>query len=158
MLALAGCGYKLAARKGDANAGQSIAVPTFANRTRVYRIEYRVSEALRKELARSTNYRVTPEKAGDVVISGEVLDYAASPVVNTEQGRASQYAVSFDFRVIVTDTKSGTVLLQNDRMAYREIFQLAQSSGDFVPEDPAAWDRLAARLASSVVASLVHRQ
>ena len=49
---LAGCGYRLAAKKGDVGAGQSIAVPTFANNTSNYRIEQSMSEAIRKEFAR----------------------------------------------------------------------------------------------------------
>jgi outer membrane lipopolysaccharide assembly protein LptE/RlpB len=157
ILMLSGCGYRLAARKGDTEEGRTIAVPTFVNRTKAYRIEQRMSEALRRELSRSTGYRVTSASTGDVVVAGEVLEYVTSPVVFTEPGRASQYAVSFDLKIVVTDTSSGAVLYQNDRMAYREIFQLAQNSGDFVPEDPAAWQRLASQLASSLVASLVHR-
>jgi hypothetical protein len=157
LLFFSGCGYRLAARKGDAGAGETIAVPTFVNRTNAYRIEQRMSEALRRELARSTRYAVTAAAGGDVVVAGEVLDYSTSTVVFSEQGRASQYAVSFGVRLVVTDAKSGAVLLRNDRAEYREIFQLAQTAADFVPEDPAAWERLAAKLASSVVASLVHR-
>jgi hypothetical protein len=159
LLLSAGCGYRLAARRGDAGAGagSTIAVPTFVNRTDVYRIEQRVSDVLRKELARSTRYRVTPEPAGDVVISGEVVGYGFTPVVFNELGRATEYAMSFGFKLVVTDSKSGVVLFRNDSLPVREIFQLSQTPGDFVPEDPAAWDRVAEKLASSLVAALVHR-
>src|SRR5688572_3515342 len=119
LLLLGGCGYRLAARRGDAGAGQTIAVPTFGNRTNAYRIEQRMSEALRRELARSTRYTVTAASRGDVLISGEVLDYSANPVVFAE-GRASQYAVSFGVRVLVTESQSGAVIFQSDRVEYRE--------------------------------------
>jgi hypothetical protein len=156
-LLFTGCGYRLAARKGDAGQGQTIAVPTFLNRSTTYRVEQKISEALRQELTRSTRYHVTSDKEGDVVIAGEVLSYAPGPVVFTEQGQASQYSMSVDLKIVITDSKSGAVLFRNERMSFREIFQLARNPADFVPEDPAAFDRLASKFASAVVAALVHR-
>ena len=50
------------------------------------------------------------------------------------------------------------VLFQNDHWVFREVFELGQNSAEFVPEDPAAVDRLARRFASSLVASLLHRK
>ena len=158
LAALASCGYRLAARKGDAGAGQTIAVRTFANNTSRYRIEQRMSDALRKELARTTHYKVTSGDSGDVVVTGEVLDYAASPTVVDERGRASQYTIAVRIKVLVTETATGKALLKNDAMTFRETFQLSQSAGDFVPEDPAAVSRLAMRFATEIVAAVVHRQ
>ena len=156
---LSSCGYRLAARKEDLGKGRTIAVPTFANKTREggYRIEQRISEAVRKELVRKTNYHVTSESAGDVVIAGEVLGYGSTPAVLVD-GRASQYAISVQLKVVVTDTQTKKVLFQNDAWDYRDSFQLSSTAGDFVPEDPAALERLADRFASSLVASLLHNQ
>ena len=151
------CGYRLAARKGDAGAGQTIAVPTFANNTTSYRIEQRISEAVRKELARTTRYKVTSGEAGDVVVRGQVRDYSTTPTVVDANGRAAQYAMSVALKVLVTDTATGKTLLQNDSMGFRESFQLSPDAAQFVPEDPAALDRLAARFASAIVTALVHR-
>jgi hypothetical protein len=61
-----------------------------------------------------------------------------------------------DLNVRLTDTKTGMVVFQNDRWTFREIFELSQNSAEFVPEDTAALDRLARRLASSLVASVMH--
>ena len=154
---LTGCGYRLAARKGDVGAGQTLAVPTFVNNTSRYRIEQRISEAIRKEFARNTHYRVVSSDAGDVVLRGEVSDYNTGPTVLEESGRAAQYAVTVILKVSVTEVATGKALYQNNSMVFRETFQLSQNAGDFVPEDPAALERLANRFASAVVASLVHR-
>ncbi len=154
---LAGCGYRLAAKKGDTGAGQSIAVPTFANNTTNYRIEQSMSEAIRKEFARNTHYKVTSGDTGDLVLRGEVLGYGTTPTVLDEGGRAAQYAVSIVLKVVVTETATGKALFQNDAMVFRETFQLSREAGDFVPEDPAALQRLATQFASSVTANLVHR-
>jgi hypothetical protein len=156
LLWLAGCGYRLAARKGDVGSGKTIAVPTFVNATANYRIEQHMSEAVRKELARTTHYSVTSTDAGDVLVRGEVLSYSTSPTVFDDRGRAAQYAIAVSLKVVVTETATGKTLLQNDAMAFRENFQISQNAGEFVPEDPAALERLAARFASAVVASLVH--
>ncbi len=109
---LTGCGYRLAARKGDAGAGQTIAVPTFANSTSNYRIEQRMSEAIRKEFARNTHYKVTSGDTGDLVLRGEVLGYSTTPTVLDERGRAAQYAVSLILKVSVTETATGKALFR----------------------------------------------
>ena len=157
LVVMTSCGYRLAARKGDVGGGQTMAVPTFVNATTNYRIEQRMSEAIRKEFARSTHYKVTSSETGDVVLRGEVVDYNTGPTVLEENGRAAQYAVTVILKVSVTETATGKALLQNNGMVFRETFQLSQNPGDFVPEDPAAIERLAAKFASAVVANLVHR-
>ena len=156
--ALTGCGYRLAARKGDVGGGQTIAVPTFVNTTLAYRLEQRMSEAVRKELARRTHYKVTSGETGDLVLRGEVLSYTTAPTVFDLSGRAAQYALGLSMKVSVTERATGKILFENGSLTLRETFQLSQNPGEFVPEDPAAVDRLAASFASAVVASLVHRQ
>ena len=158
IVSLSGCGYRLASRKGDVGTGQTIAVPTFINGTYTYRIEQRMTESVRKELARRTHYRVTSGETGDVVLKGEVLSYNTSPTVFDPSGRAAQYALGLSMKVLITESATGKVLFENGSMTMRETFQLSQNAGDFVPEDPAAIDRLAESFASAVVASLVHRQ
>ena len=158
-LLISGCGYRVAALKGNDGVGRTIAVPTFVNKTNGYRIEQRISEAVRKELVRRTRYTVTSEAAGDVLVNGEVLGYNnTSPTVFNEQGRAAQYAIAVELKILVTDTASGKQLFRNDSMTFRDSFQLSQNPADFVPEDPAAVDRLASRFASSFVASLLHNR
>ena len=151
-----GCGYRLAARKGDVGAGRTLAIPTFGNLTNTYRIEQRVSEAFRQEFARTTHYKVTSAEKGDVLIKGEVSGYGQSPTVFDERGRAAQYAVSLQLKIIITETATGKTLFRNDGMILRDNFQISQNASDFVPEDPAALARMAERFASAVTAALVH--
>jgi len=150
------CGYRLANKNMNAGKGQTIAVPTFTNTTSTYRIEQRLTEAVRQELIRRTQFSVVPDNQGDVVMAGEVLSYIAIPVIFNRQGRGSAYTMVVDMNVRVTETKTGKVLFRNDRFSFRDVYELAQSSSEFVPEDPAALDRLARRFASSLVASVMH--
>jgi hypothetical protein len=146
----------LAGTQLNAGDGRTIAVPTFANRTTTYRVEQQLTEEVRRELIRRTRFKVTPENTGDVVVTGEILNYNAVPVIFNTEGRGSAYTILIDLRVHVTDAQTGKVLFQNDRWTFREVFELAQHSSEFVPEDPAAIERLARRFASTLVASLAH--
>ena len=154
-LTASGCGYRLAGKKLDGGAGRTIAVPTFANRTTTYRIEQRLTEAVRREFIRRTKFHVVPEEAGDVLVAGEVVSFTAVPIIFNEQGRGSSYSILVDLNVKMTDTQTGAVLFQNDRWTFREVFELAQNSSEFIPEDTAAVERLARRFASSFVASVM---
>ena len=55
-----------------------------------------------------------------------------------------------------TNSKTGAVMFQNERWTFRDVFELAQNSGEFVPEDTVALERLARRFASSLIASVLH--
>jgi len=156
LMVLPGCGYRLANKNFGGGEGQTIAVPTFTNGTTTYRIEQRLTEAVRQELIRRTRFKVVPVTTGDLVMSGEVLNYAAVPVIFNQQGRGSAYTMLVDMNVRVTNTKTGEVVFQNDRWTFREVFELSQSSAEFVPEDTAALDRLARRFAASLVATVMH--
>ncbi|HSU87681.1 MAG TPA: LptE family protein [Terriglobia bacterium] len=151
-----GCGYRLANTQLNEGNGRTIAVPTFTNRTTAYKIEQRLTEQVRLELIRRTRFKVIPDNTGDVVLTGEVLNYAAVPILFNQQGRGSAYSILVDLSVRVSDTQTGKVLFQNERWTFRDVFELAQNSSDFVPEDPAAVERLARRFASSLVASMLH--
>ena len=150
------CGYHLAGRQLNDGNGRSIAVPTFLNRTTTYKVEQQLTEEVRRELIRRTHFKVTPEDTGDVIVTGEILAYNAVPVIFNTEGRGSAYTILVDFRVNIKDTQTGKVLFQTDRMTFREVFELSQHSGEFVPEDPAAVERLGRRFASTLVASLAH--
>ena len=89
-------------------------------------------------------------------MTAEVLNYNAVPVIFNQQGRGSAYTILVDLSVRVTETQTGKVLFRNDRFTFREVFELAQTSAEFVPEDTAAQERLARRFASSLVASVMH--
>jgi Lipopolysaccharide-assembly len=157
ILMFGGCGYQLATKRANAGEGRTIAVPTFTNFTTTYRIEQRMTESLRRELVQRTRYKVVSGSSGDVLVSGEVLGYGAFP--NTIiGGKASSYTITVGLRVVVTDTRTGEVLFQNPSLSFRENFELAPNSAEFVPEEPAAVDRVAGAFASSLVASLISRK
>ena len=155
-LILTGCGYRLANRKFNNGVGQTIAVPTFVNSTTTYQIEQRLTESIRRELIQRTRFAVTSESSGDLTVAGEVRSFSEIPILFDDRGRATSYSISVDLKVGVTETKTGQVVFRNDQWVFREVFELARASQDFVLEDSAAVDRLAKRVASSLIASLLH--
>jgi outer membrane lipopolysaccharide assembly protein LptE/RlpB len=154
---LTSCGYHLAGKRLNAGRGQTIAVPTFINRTTLgYRLEQRFSEALRQELVRRTHFAVGSGATGDVVVSGEVLSMTLSPVILSPQGRGSTYSLIVDMKVNVLDTRTNSPIFQNEHWTFRDVFDLSQNSSDFVPEDSAAMDRLSRRFATTLVDTILH--
>jgi len=156
VLTTGGCGYHLANKGANAGTGKTIAVPTFSNVTTNYRVEQRVSEALRRELIQRTRYKVVSSEAGDVLVTGDVIQYTAFPTTITA-GKASSYTISLTIRVVVKNTLTGEILFQNPAWTFRENFELAPNSVEFVPEEPAAVDRVASSFASSLVATMLSR-
>jgi len=80
------CAYRLAGKRLNNGVGMTIAVPTFTNRTTTYRIEQRITNAVREEFIKRTRYTVVPEESGDVVMAGEILSFIAVPVIFNDQG------------------------------------------------------------------------
>jgi hypothetical protein len=158
LILVQGCGYRLAGLRTNNGKGRTIAVPQFTNRTTIYRLEQRLTEAVRRELIRRSGFEVASENAGDVLMRGDVLGFSAVPIIFNQQGRASSYSIQVDLSVKLTDSRTGQVLFQNEGWTFRDVFELAQNSDEFVPEDTAAMDRLARRFASSLVASMLHIQ
>jgi outer membrane lipopolysaccharide assembly protein LptE/RlpB len=153
---VAGCGYRLAGSGIDLGAGQTLAVPVFANQTTDYKVEQRLTEAVRRELIQRTRYEVLPDSVGDVVLSGEVLNVTQTPIIFTSQGRGTAYTVAVEVYVKMTDSTDGHVLFESQNWVFREVFELSNDSETFIPEDVAAMERLAKRFASSLVASLFY--
>src|SRR5215469_3386944 len=132
LIALTSCGYHIAGRRLDAGKGLTIAVPTFTNRTTAYRIEQHISEAVRQELIRRTRFSVEPASNGDLVVAGEVKAINLSPVIFDPQGRGSSYLVIVDLKVNVTDKRTNKIVFQNDNWTFREVFELAENSAEYV--------------------------
>lgn len=152
-----GCGYHVASRKFSGGAGKTIAIPTFVNQTTNFRLEQRLTDAVRREFIERTQFRVTSQGEGDLVLTGIVHGFGGSPIFFDDRGRASAYNIVVDLGISVKDSSTGQVILRNDHWGFSEAFELARVSADFVPEDSAAIDRLARKFASSLVAALLQQ-
>jgi outer membrane lipopolysaccharide assembly protein LptE/RlpB len=155
-LLLPACGYRLQGSGGalDSGEGRTLSVPNFRNESSEFRIEQRLTEAVRGELIRGTRYRVVPTEGGDLTLTGSVAGITTAPTVFTDQGRAIVYTVAVRLNVRVTDRSDGDVLFEGTDMTFRETFEVSNDSAGFVPEDAAAIERLAKQFSGSLLASL----
>ena len=109
--ALSGCGYT---SKSLYNKSVStIAVPIFTNKTFRREWEYRLTEALDKNIEARTPSKLTPQSRADTVLSGEIVDIRED-VLTRQFGvnlpRETQLTIVVNF--IWKDRRSGRVLVE----------------------------------------------
>jgi len=151
-----GCGYHLSGKAtAIPESIDSIAVPTFVNKSAEYRVEQRLTGAVVDELVARTRYRITPNPAeARALLSGEILSISSTPVI-LAGGAGSTYLVMVRMRVLLKDLKTGKLLFENQNYYFQEEFEISQSSGKFFPEEGPALDRMAQEFARNFVTSLL---
>ncbi len=154
--ALAGCGYHISGKAtAIPESIDSIAVPTFVNRSVKYRLEQRLTAAVVDELIARTRYRVTPDPSqAKALLTGEVLDFTSTPVV-LAGGAGSTYLVIVRMRVELRDQKTRKLLFENQNFVFREEFEISQQATQFFPEEGPALDRLSMDFSRSLVSTIL---
>lgn len=150
----AACGYRLSGGNIDTGSGRTLAVPVFVNQTTDFRIEQRLTAAVRREFIQRTKYELTNRTSADVVLTGEVLSITTTPILFTPEGRGTAYNVAVDIGVRFVETATGRILFENPRWVFRDQFELANDSESFVAEDTAAMERLARSFSERLVSSI----
>src|SRR5580698_8534067 len=121
--ALSGCGYHTLGAATHLPPGVStIAVPEFATRTETSGTETALTEAVIREFAARTRYRITPnpDADADATLRGTILKQSTSPLT---YNAATQQSSSFLITVVASVTltsKDGRVLFQNKNYVFRE--------------------------------------
>ena len=151
-----GCGYHLSGKTPPLPESiHSIAVPTFVNRSVKYRLEQRLTAAVVDELIHRTKYRITADTAeAQAVLSGEVLDFTATPVI-LAGGAGSTYLVNVRMRVQLKDLQTNKLLFENQNYMFREEYEISQKPATFFPEEGPALDRLSMEFARSLVSTIL---
>jgi outer membrane lipopolysaccharide assembly protein LptE/RlpB len=153
-----GCGYHTLGAATHLPPGvHTLSVPVFETRTEIYGTEGAMTEAVIREFAARTRYRVTPSTSedADAVLHGTILKEVISPLTyNT----ATQQSSSFLITIIVSVTlngRDGRVLYQNDNYTFRQQYQSTTDLPTFLQEDPAAVQRLSREFARQLVADVL---
>jgi outer membrane lipopolysaccharide assembly protein LptE/RlpB len=156
--ATSGCGYHtLGAATHLPPDVHTLAVPVFQTRTEIYGTESAMTEAVLREFAARTRFRVTPSSSGDAdaVLHGTILKEVVSPLTYNS---ATQQSSSFLITIIVSVTlngRDGRVLYQNNNYTFREQYQSSADLPTFLQENPAAVQRLSREFARQLVADVV---
>jgi outer membrane lipopolysaccharide assembly protein LptE/RlpB len=158
LLAVSGCGYHTLGAATHLPADlHTLSVPLFATRTETYHTETAMTNAVIREFASRTRFRVTPGAASDAgaVLHGTILKEAVAPLTYNS---STQQSSSFLITIVVSVTLNGPdgrVLYQNNNYVFREQYQSTTDLATFIQEDPAAIDRLSKGFARQLVADVL---
>jgi hypothetical protein len=145
--AIQGCGYSTKPLYNRAY--RTIAVPIFANKTFRREWEFRLTEALAKNIEARTPYKLVSQDRADTVLSGEIIDLAEDVLTRrygTLLPRESQLTVSVNF---IWKDRTGRLLMErrNFNRPATEIPQIGERVED-------AEQLAIERLASAIVDQL----
>lgn len=151
------CGYTLVGRGAFLpDYIQTVAIPTFINRTPQFEVEIRLTDAVTTEFVSRGNFRVIGEpQNADAVLRGEITGYNARPVQLDVQDQARQYQITITAAVTFTDLVQNKVLFTNNSFLFRGDYLLQESPGQFFDVTNIAFDEIAQEFARSVVSSIL---
>jgi outer membrane lipopolysaccharide assembly protein LptE/RlpB len=155
---ISGCGYHtLGAATHLPPDVKTISIPLFVTRTEAYHTETVMTNAVIREFATRTRFRITPAEGtgADAVLRGTILKEAITPLTYNS---STQQSSSFLITIIVSVTlmePDGKILYQNPNYVYREQYQATTDLATFIQEDPAAVDRMSRTFAHQLVAEIL---
>jgi len=158
LVALSGCGYHtLGAATHLPPDLKILSVPVFATKTEAYHTETVMTEAVIREFAARTRFRITPVESpdADAVLHGTILKENVAPLTyNSSTQQSSSFLITIQASVTLND-RDGKVLYQNHNYVFREQYQSTTDLTTFIQENPAAVDRLSRAFARQLVADVL---
>ena len=158
LVALSGCGYHtLGAATHLPPDLKTLCVPVFATKTEAYHTETVMTEAVIREFAARTRFRITPVESpdADAVLHGTILKENVAPLTyNSSTQQSSSFLITIQASVTLND-RDGKVLYQNNNYVFREQYQSTTDLTTFIQENPAAVDRLSRAFARQLVADVL---
>jgi outer membrane lipopolysaccharide assembly protein LptE/RlpB len=158
LVVLTGCGYHTV---GAANhlppEMKTLSVPVFTTRTDAYHTETAMTNAVIREFATRTRFRVTPDAnaEADAVLRGTILKEAVTPLTyNASTQESSSFLLTMVVSVTLT-SRDGKVLYENKNYVFRQQYQSTTDLPTFLQEDPAALERLSRDFARALVADVI---
>jgi hypothetical protein len=159
--ALAGCGYHTVGSATHLPPGlKTLAIPLFTTQTNANHTEVALTQAVLREFAARTRFRVVPSDGSespdaDAILHGTILkQYVAPLTYNTTTQQSSSYLITLVLSVTIKD-RDGRVLYENKNYTYREQYQSTSNLPTFIQEDPAAMQRLSRNFASQLVSDVL---
>jgi curli biogenesis system outer membrane secretion channel CsgG len=149
------CGYRLSGRGRNLppEAG-TIAIPDFKNETSRQQAEQIITFAVREEFVRRSRLRLADSPgAADLVLEGSITAFTVTPISYSEAGAANLYEVRLALDVRLIDMKTNEPFYQGTGLSFRETYET--DSADFFSQETGSLVKIAAKFASSIVASIL---
>ncbi len=151
------CGYRTrgAAMRLPSDV-HTIYIQPFNNASQTYRVGQTFTEAVVKEMRMRTNFRVvlTNDGTADATLSGTIMNVSISPLTYASSTGASTSLVSVSLNAQLTG-KHGNVLWSNPNFWYSEQYQESNDKASFFEEEVSAVQRMANRLAKTLVSDVL---
>ncbi len=143
LLALTSCGYS--SKPLYSRAYRTVAVPIFANKSFRREWEFRLTEAIDKNIESRTPYKIAPQDKADTILSGEILaiqENVLTERLGTDLPRETELTVVVNF---TWKDRSGKVIVERKEFnrSATEIPQLGERVED---AEQLAIERLAAAI------------
>jgi len=156
--ALPGCGYHVAGKAVLVPADvRTIAIPAFKNLSHQYRIEQKVTAAIKEEFVDRTKFRVTSNPSGaDAVLKGTISNVKKSVLTfDPQTGRATTLQIQVTAAVTLQDLHTHKPIYSNSNYTFREEYQISPLNPVLFEEDQPAIDRLSRDLARTLVTDIL---
>jgi outer membrane lipopolysaccharide assembly protein LptE/RlpB len=158
LVSLSGCGYHtLGAATHLPPDVRTLSVPVFATRTETYHTETVMTNAVIREFATRTRFRVTPDATpnADAVLQGTILKEVMAPLTyNASTQESSSFLITIVASVTLTG-RDGKILYENKNYVFRQQYQSTTDLPTFLQENPAAVERLSREFARALVADVL---
>jgi outer membrane lipopolysaccharide assembly protein LptE/RlpB len=158
LLGLSGCGYHtLGAATQMPPDVRTRSVPVFATQTNAYRTETVMTNAVIREFAARTRFRVTPDSDGnaDAVLHGTILKEVVTPLTyNSSTQQSSSFLISMVVSVTLNG-RDGRVLYENKNYVFRQQYQSTTDLPTFLQENQPGVERLSREFARQLVADVL---
>jgi len=146
-----GCGYRFAGEGfGPSPEIQSIAIPTFTNRTYEAGIETTVTNSLLAELIKDRRLRVVGEDGADAIMEGTVTSFSTESVAYDPAGLVLEYRTWVSLDVMVRRHKRGEVLWSRRELTESEVYRVSSSVLFTEAEKERAIRKIAEKLARRI--------
>jgi hypothetical protein len=145
-LCVAGCGYEQTGAPPQSTVGgyqwrslyrediRTVAVPIFTNRTYRRNLEFRLTDALIKQIEAHSPYKVVPRERAETVLEGEIVSVNIYTVSNDPRSAVPQeqlYTVVVDFTW--KDQRNGRILVERRGFIQRGVHFGFEQSASYYP-------------------------
>lgn len=157
LLALSGCaGYQLGPTNGLQAGERSIQINPFANQTTEPRLVAPVTTSIRKQLQQDGTYRLNTSNEGDIIVSGNILEYDRSSLSFQPRDILTprDYRISIVAHVTARERHTGKTILDRRVLGHTTV----RIGADLNSAERQAIPLLAEDLARNVTSLLVDGQ
>jgi outer membrane lipopolysaccharide assembly protein LptE/RlpB len=157
VLAAGGCGYGLLGQTSNVPADvKSVYIAPFVNRTPRAQLDQFVTRAIADELVRRRRFDVVGSAEGaDAELSGEVNQFAVTPVGFDAEGRATEYEISVAAAVVFGRGEGEEVIWENANYQFRKNYPVDESITSYLDRENQAIEEAAKSFAETMVSDLL---